>query len=129
MKSIKQPCRTRHPRFAVNEFIDGTRSTVRIHPGSVLSLSMTNARPVGMNLFRTAWVKFNRLRTGVGRFHSFMHKWSIGPSPNYESGAPKQTANHVLTTCSVHWAPHRARGLRALNDKTRYWLNTIAASM
>ena len=35
----------------------------------------TGARPVVMGLPRVAWVKFNRLRTGVGRLHSSMHKW------------------------------------------------------
>ena len=47
----------------------------------------TGARPVGMGLSRAAWVKLNRLRTGVGRFHSSMDKWGLAPSPNCECGA------------------------------------------
>ena len=70
----------------------------------------TGARPVGMGLPRVAWVKLNRLRTGVGRFHSSMHKWGLAPSPNCECGASEQTAHHVLTACPIHWAPHAARG-------------------
>ena len=50
-------------------------------------------------------VKLNRLRTGVGRFHSSMHKWSLAPSPNCECSASEQTAVHVLTACPIHWAP------------------------
>ena len=57
-------------------------------------VSETGARPVGMGLPRVAWVKLNRLRTGVGRFHSSMHKWYIASSPNYECGASEQTADH-----------------------------------
>ena len=78
----------------------------------------TGARPVGMGLPRAAWVKLNRLRTGVGRFYSFMHKWGLAPSPNWECGAPEQTADHVLTACPIHRAPHGARGLTVLDDKT-----------
>ena len=81
----------------------------------------TGARPVGMNLPRAAWVKLNRLRTGVGRFHSSMHKWGHAPSPNCECGVYEQTAQHVLTAYPIYRASDRARGLTALDDKTRCW--------
>ena len=89
----------------------------------------TGARPVGMGLPRAAWVKLNRLRTGVGRFHSFMHKWDLAPSPNCECGASEQTADYVLTACPIHRAPHGARGLTVLDDETRCWLNDTTASI
>ena len=79
----------------------------------------TGARPVGMGLPRAAWVKLNRLRTGVRRFHSSMHKRGLAPSPNCECGASEQTADHVLTACPIHRAPHGARGLTVLDDETR----------
>ena len=78
----------------------------------------TGARSVGMSLPRAAWVKLNRLRTGVGQFHSSMHKWGLASSPNCECGASKQTADHVLTACPIHRAPHGARGLTVLDDET-----------
>ena len=89
----------------------------------------TGARPVGMGLPRAAWVKLNRLQTAVGRFHSSMHKWGLAPSPNYECGASEQTADHVLTACSIHPAPHGARGLTVLDDETRCWLKNTTASI
>ena len=89
----------------------------------------TSVRPVEMGLPRAAWVKLNRLRTGVGRFHLSMHKWGLAPSLNCECGASEQTADHVLTMCPIHWAPHGARGLTVLDDETRCWLNNITASI
>ena len=68
----------------------------------------TGARPVRMGLPHAAWVKLNCLRTSVGRFHSSIHKWGLAPSPNCECGASEQTADHVLTACPIHQAPHGA---------------------
>ena len=87
----------------------------------------TGARPVGMGLPQA--VKLNRLWTGVGRFHSSMQKWDLAPSPNCECGASEQTADHVLTACPIHRAPHGAGGLTVLDDETRCWLNDITASI
>ena len=89
----------------------------------------TGVRPVRMGLCRAAWVKLNRLRTGVGRFHSSMHKWGLTPSPNCKCCTSEQTADHVLTACSIHWAPHGAQGLMVLDDETRCWLNNTTASI
>ena len=85
-------------------------------------------RPVGIGLPRVAWVKLNRLRTGVRQFHLSMHKWDFAPL-NCECGASEQIADHVLTTCAKHRAPHGARGLTVLDDKTPCWLNDITASI
>ena len=68
----------------------------------------TGSRSVGMGLPRAAWIKLNRMRTGVGRFHSSMHKWGLAPSPNCECGTSEQTADHVLTACPIHRALHGA---------------------
>ena len=50
-------------------------------------------------------------------------------SANCECGAFEQTADYVLTACPIHRAPHGARGLTVLNDKTQSWLNNITASI
>ena len=89
----------------------------------------TGSRPVGMGLLRAAWIKLNRLRTGVGQFHSSMHKWGLALPPNCECGASEQTADHVLTACPIHWPPHEARGLTVFDDETRCWLNNTTASI
>ena len=68
----------------------------------------TSARPVWMGLPRAAWVKLYHLWTGVGQYHLSMHKWGFAPSPNCECGASEQTADHVLTVCPIHQAPHGA---------------------
>ena len=87
----------------------------------------TGARPAGMELPRATWVKLNRMRTGVGQFHSSMHKWGPTPSPNSECGASEQTADHVLTACPIHRALYGARGLTVWDCETRCWLNNNTA--
>ena len=46
-----------------------------------------SSRPLEISLPRTSWVRLNRLRTGVGRFHLSMYKWGLAPSPNCECDA------------------------------------------
>ena len=78
-------------------------------------IPMTSARPVELSLPRT-WVKLNCLRTGVSQFHLPMHKWGLTLSSNCKCGAFEQTADHVVIACSIHWAPHGARGFTVLDN-------------
>ena len=89
----------------------------------------TSTRPMGIDLPRSPWVRLNRLRAGVGRFQSFMHKWDLAPTSNCECGAAEQTAEHIILTCPVHRAPTGIRGLTVLDVDTRCWLSTITASI
>jgi len=56
----------------------------------------------GMTLPRTASVRLNRLRTGVGGFRSCMYKWVMASSPACECGAEEQTVDHVVLQCPIH---------------------------
>ena len=82
-----------------------------------------------MGLPRTSWVKLDCLRTGVGRFYSSTYKLGLAPTPNCECGATDQTADHVTSTCPIHRAPQGVARLTVLDDDTRCWLNTTAASI
>ena len=88
-----------------------------------------STRPMGMGLPRSSWVRLNRLRAGVGRFQSFMHKWGLAPTSNCECGAAEQTAEHIILTCPVHRAPTGIRGLTVLDVDTRCWLSTNTDSI
>ena len=62
-----------------------------------------NTNGIGMQLPRT--VRLNRLRTGVGRFRSNLHKWGVASFATYECGLEEQTADHVVSRCPLYCAP------------------------
>ena len=99
---------------------DYLESTSRV----IAFIPRTTSRQLGLSVPRTSWVRLNRLRIGVGRFHSSMYKWGLAPSPNCECGATEQTADHVISSCLIHHVPRGTRGLQVLDDATRCWLNT-----
>ena len=88
-----------------------------------------SSRPLGMGLPRAAWVKLNRLRSGVGRFCSSMYKWGLAPLANCECGASEQTADHIISQCPIHRAPRGMFGLMILDDETRCWLKSLTVSI
>ena len=96
--------------------------SVLLCPGSVPGL-LGWAYPEQLGLSSTAYglVLGDSIRPGT--------KWGLASSPNCECGASEQTVDHVLIACSIHRAPHEARGLTFLNDESRCWLNDITASI
>ena len=88
-----------------------------------------SSRPLGMGLPRAAWVKLNRLRSGVERFCSSMYKWGLAPLANCECGASEQTADHIISQCPIHRAPRGMFGLMVLDDETRCWLKSLTVSI
>jgi len=82
-----------------------------------------------MTLPRPSWVRLNRLRFGVGLFRSTMHKWGLALSANCNWGAEKQTADHILASCSMYHPFKGTLVLAALDDDTVDWLQRAALSI
>ena len=78
--------------------------------------------PPGMALPRRAWVRLNRLRTGVGLSRSCLPKWDMVPSAACECGAEEQTFEYVVLECPIHRPPHGLHSLTVMNDETIEWL-------
>jgi len=85
------------------------------------SIPDTGTHTPGMTLPRRAWVRFSRLRTGVGRFRSCLYKWHMASSAACECGA-EQTVDHVILRCPILRSPHGLHGLTVLDDETTEWL-------
>jgi len=78
--------------------------------------------PLGMTLPRRAWVRLNRLRTGVGGFRSCLYKWGMASSAVCECGAEEQTVDHVVLQCPTHRPPNGLYGMKVLDHETFAWL-------
>ena len=74
------------------------------------------------NLPRRAWVRLNRLHTGVRHFHSCLYKWGMASSAACECGTEEQTVDHVVLQCPIHRPPHGLHSLTVLDDETHKWL-------
>jgi len=71
---------------------------------------------------RTAWVRLNRLRTGVGRFRSCLYKWDMAPFSACECGAEEQTVEHFVLHWPIYWHSRGVHGLAVLADEIIEWL-------
>jgi len=87
-----------------------------------LRISITDTGTPRNGSPRTAWVRLNRLRTGVGRFRSCLYESDMASSAACECGAEEQTVDHVVLQCPIHRPPHGLHGLMVLDVATIEWL-------
>ena len=66
--------------------------------------SEVDAHPPGMALPRTALVRLKRLRIGVGRFRSCLHKWGMVPSTLVSVTRAEQAVANVCMLAKVCFA-------------------------
>jgi len=85
------------------------------------SIPNTGTHTPGLTLPRRAWLRLNRLRTGVGRFRSCLYKWGMASSAASDCGT-EQTVEHVVLQCPIHRLHHVQHGLKVLDDETTEWL-------
>ena len=94
------------------------KSTSRLHQ----FMADVSSSPSGMNFPRPAWIRLNRLRTGVGLFRATMHKCDMTSSAACDCGAEEQTADHAIATCSTYCYPNCAQDLAQVNEDLLTWL-------
>ena len=99
--------------------IEWRKGTSRLHS----FFDDVDALPPGMGLPKPAWVRLNRLRTGVGLYRSLMHKWSMASSASCTCGVEEHTADHIITSCPIYRHPNRNRGLLTVNESLARWLS------
>ena len=80
----------------------------------------------GSDLPRQAWVKLNRLCTGVGSSSADMWRWDLSKSPVCNCRADQHTTNYIIMECPLYRPP---KGLCGLIDvdadaATREWLQS-----
>jgi len=91
----------------IGRITNGIRSGRIAPPDSAFS---SPTPPNGMTLPRRAWVRLNRLHTGVGHFRSCLYKWSMASSAACECGEGEQTVDHVALQCPIYRPPHGVHG-------------------
>ena len=88
-----------------------------------------NPKALRMYLLRPTWVRLNRLHTDVGLLYSTVHKWDMAPTTASECGVKKQTAYHIIRSCSIFHHPSKVLGFEAVDEETVVWVNNTCPNI
>jgi len=82
-------------------------------------IPLPSNKPPGHDLKRHEWVLLNRIRSGYGRYGSFMHRIGLSNNPNCVCGEI-QTPQHVLVCQTIG-----IRGdIKTVDDDFRNWIDS-----
>ena len=98
--------------------MDWQENTSKLH----IFIKDISATPQGISFPRLAGVKLNRLRTGVGLFHSETHKRGMASTVAWKCGAKEQAAEHIITSCPIYHHPNGALALSDVGKNLVTWL-------
>jgi len=66
--------------------------------------------------------EYCRLRTGIGRFGTCLHRWGILDTPKCICGAEEQSTNRIIFDCNILRRPNCLEGLRFPDINNTKWL-------
>lgn len=79
----------------------------------------------GMELPRHIWKTLNRIRTSHGVCRDSLYKWGFAESPSCDCGEPRQTIQHITTTCPLRSYPGDPADFYQAADTALDWINGL----
>ena len=81
-----------------------------------------NPMPLEISFSRPVWVKLSCLQTGIGLLHSKTNKYGMAFTAACKCGKKEQTAEPVITSCSIYYNLNGAHVLSDVDKSLAMWL-------
>lgn len=91
-------------------------------PPGIVKVKDPRMKLAGFNLPRFTWSKLNRIRCGLGRSASTLHKWGWKDSPDCDCAPIPQTLEHVVLECPIRAFPGSLEDLNAATPEALDWI-------
>ena len=94
-------------------------------PHGIMKITDPALKLNGFNLPRHAWCRLNRVRCGVGRTASALHKWGWIDSPFCDCADIPQSMEHIVLDCPLRAFPGNVEDLNSATPEAICWLKSL----